>query len=134
VSGVVWRHSGSNQCENSAADRFGQCRPRFNGAVQTHHIRVYRILTRGRPLRPAAGGIVSRGRQIRRPAGQPFALPTSASTARQIASGSVGQASATRYRSCPAEGIALHPVGSAVGNVRNDGPELVAPAADLFTA
>ena len=37
-------------------------------------------------------------------------------------------------RPCPPERIALHPVGAAVGNVRNDGPELVAPAADLFTA
>jgi putative SOS response-associated peptidase YedK len=37
-------------------------------------------------------------------------------------------------RPCPPERVALHPVGAAVGNVRNDGPELVAPAADLFTA
>jgi putative SOS response-associated peptidase YedK len=37
-------------------------------------------------------------------------------------------------RPCPPERIALHPVGAAVGNVRNDGPGLVAPAADLFTA
>jgi putative SOS response-associated peptidase YedK len=37
-------------------------------------------------------------------------------------------------RPCPPEWIALHPVGAAVGNVRNDGPELVVPAADLFTA
>ena len=37
-------------------------------------------------------------------------------------------------RPCPPERIAFHPVGTAVGNVRNDGPELVAPAADLFTA
>jgi putative SOS response-associated peptidase YedK len=32
-----------------------------------------------------------------------------------------------------AERITHHPVGAAVGNVKNDGPELVAPAADLFT-
>jgi putative SOS response-associated peptidase YedK len=31
-------------------------------------------------------------------------------------------------RPCPAERIAIHPVGAAVGNVQNDGPELVAPA------
>ena len=37
-------------------------------------------------------------------------------------------------RPCPPERIALYPVGAAVGNVRNDGPGLVAPAADLFTA
>jgi putative SOS response-associated peptidase YedK len=37
-------------------------------------------------------------------------------------------------RPCPPERIALHPVGAAVGNVRNDGAELVAPTADLFTA
>jgi putative SOS response-associated peptidase YedK len=37
-------------------------------------------------------------------------------------------------RPCPPERIALHMVGAAVGNVRNEGPELVAPAADLFTA
>jgi putative SOS response-associated peptidase YedK len=37
-------------------------------------------------------------------------------------------------RPCPAERIALRPVGPGVGNVRNDGPELVAPAADLFPA
>ena len=37
-------------------------------------------------------------------------------------------------RPCPAGRIAYHAVGAAVGNVRNDGPELVAPAADLFTA
>jgi putative SOS response-associated peptidase YedK len=30
-------------------------------------------------------------------------------------------------RPCPPEWIALHPVGAGVGNVRNDGPELVAP-------
>jgi hypothetical protein len=30
--------------------------------------------------------------------------------------------------------IAHHAVGATVGNVRNDGAELVAPAADLFTA
>ena len=36
-------------------------------------------------------------------------------------------------RPCLPERVALHPVGAAVGNVRNDGPELVAPAADLFT-
>jgi putative SOS response-associated peptidase YedK len=37
-------------------------------------------------------------------------------------------------RPCPADSIAIHPVAPLVGNVRNDGPELVAPAADLFTA
>ena len=37
-------------------------------------------------------------------------------------------------RPCSPERIALHQVGAAVGNVRNDGPELVAPAADLFIA
>jgi hypothetical protein len=37
-------------------------------------------------------------------------------------------------RPCPPERIALHMVGAAVGNVRNDRPELVATAADLFTA
>ena len=37
-------------------------------------------------------------------------------------------------RPCPADQIALHPVAPLVGNVRNDGPELAAPAADLFTA
>jgi putative SOS response-associated peptidase YedK len=37
-------------------------------------------------------------------------------------------------RPCPPERVALYSVGAAVGNVRNDGPELVAPAADLFTA
>jgi putative SOS response-associated peptidase YedK len=37
-------------------------------------------------------------------------------------------------RPCTAERIALHPVAPLVGNVRNDGPELLAPAADLFTA
>jgi putative SOS response-associated peptidase YedK len=37
-------------------------------------------------------------------------------------------------RPCPPERIAFHPVGAAVGNVRNDGPGLVAPAADRFTA
>jgi hypothetical protein len=31
---------------------------------------------------------------------------------------------------CPAMAL----VGAAVSNVRNDGPKLVAPAADLFTA
>ena len=30
--------------------------------------------------------------------------------------------------------LTLLPVGTAVGNVRNDEAELVAPAADLFTA
>jgi putative SOS response-associated peptidase YedK len=35
---------------------------------------------------------------------------------------------------CPADRIATYPVAPLVGNVRNDGPELVAPAADLFTA
>jgi putative SOS response-associated peptidase YedK len=37
-------------------------------------------------------------------------------------------------RPCPPDRVALHPVGAAVGNVRNDGPGLVVPAADLFTA
>jgi putative SOS response-associated peptidase YedK len=37
-------------------------------------------------------------------------------------------------RPCPPERIGLLPVGTAVGNVRNDGPDLVAPAADFFTA
>ena len=37
-------------------------------------------------------------------------------------------------RPCPPERVALYPVAPLVGNVRNDGPELVAPAADLFTA
>ena len=37
-------------------------------------------------------------------------------------------------RPCPTERIAIHPVALLVGNVRNEGPELVAPAADLFTA
>jgi putative SOS response-associated peptidase YedK len=32
-------------------------------------------------------------------------------------------------RPCPAEWLALHPVGAGVGNVRNDGPELVEPLA-----
>jgi putative SOS response-associated peptidase YedK len=36
-------------------------------------------------------------------------------------------------RPCPPERIATHPVGPLVGNVKNDGPELVALAADLFT-
>jgi putative SOS response-associated peptidase YedK len=36
-------------------------------------------------------------------------------------------------RPCPAERIALHPVGTAVGNVRNDGPELVAAVTGRFT-
>jgi putative SOS response-associated peptidase YedK len=36
-------------------------------------------------------------------------------------------------RSCPPERIALHPVGAAVGNVRNDGPELVAAVTGRFT-
>jgi putative SOS response-associated peptidase YedK len=36
-------------------------------------------------------------------------------------------------RPCPPERIALHPVAPLVGNVRNDGPELVAPAASRFT-
>jgi putative SOS response-associated peptidase YedK len=36
-------------------------------------------------------------------------------------------------RPCPPERIALHPVAPLVGNVRNEGPELVAPVADLFT-
>ena len=46
----------------------------------------------------AAGGIVSGGRRIQRPAGQPFALPISASTARRIASGRSGRAATTRAR------------------------------------
>jgi hypothetical protein len=46
----------------------------------------------------AAGGIVSGRRQLRRPAGQPFALPTSASTARRIAAGRPGHAATTRAR------------------------------------
>ena len=33
-------------------------------------------------------------------------------------------------RPYPPERVAYHPVGAAVGNVRNDGPELVAPAAE----
>jgi putative SOS response-associated peptidase YedK len=37
-------------------------------------------------------------------------------------------------RPCPPERIALHPVGAAVGNVKNDGPELVAPTSANFTA
>jgi putative SOS response-associated peptidase YedK len=37
-------------------------------------------------------------------------------------------------RPCPPERIALHSVGAAVGNVKDDGPELVAPHADRFTA
>jgi len=37
-------------------------------------------------------------------------------------------------RPCPASRIAFHAVAPLVGNVRNDGPELRAPAADLFTA
>jgi putative SOS response-associated peptidase YedK len=37
-------------------------------------------------------------------------------------------------RPCRADRIARHPVAPLVGNVRNDGPDLVAPAADLFTA
>jgi len=36
-------------------------------------------------------------------------------------------------RPCPPERVAYHPVGAAVGNVRNDGPELVAPSASRFT-
>jgi len=32
-------------------------------------------------------------------------------------------------RPCPPERVALHPVGAAVGIVRNDAPELVAPLA-----
>ncbi len=34
----------------------------------------------------------------------------------------------------PAEELALFPVGPRVGNVRNEGPDLVAPMADLFPA
>jgi putative SOS response-associated peptidase YedK len=37
-------------------------------------------------------------------------------------------------RPCPADRMAYHAVGAAVGNVRNDGPELVAPVAYLCTA
>jgi putative SOS response-associated peptidase YedK len=37
-------------------------------------------------------------------------------------------------RPCTPERIAVHPVAALVGNVRNDGPELVAPTAGLFTA
>jgi putative SOS response-associated peptidase YedK len=37
-------------------------------------------------------------------------------------------------RPCPPERLELHPVGAAVGNVRNEGPELVAPSADHSTA
>ena len=36
-------------------------------------------------------------------------------------------------RACPPERIALHPVGAAVGNVRNDGAELVAPTVEPLT-
>ena len=36
-------------------------------------------------------------------------------------------------RPCPPERVAYHPVGAALGNVRNDGPELVAPSASRFT-
>jgi putative SOS response-associated peptidase YedK len=36
-------------------------------------------------------------------------------------------------RPCPPERVTLHPVGAAVGNVRNEGPGLVAAVADLFT-
>jgi putative SOS response-associated peptidase YedK len=35
---------------------------------------------------------------------------------------------------CTPERVALHSVGAAVGNVRNEGPELIAPAAEVFTA
>ena len=35
---------------------------------------------------------------------------------------------------CPADSLSLHPVDVRVGNVRNQGPELIAPAADFFTA
>ena len=53
-----------------------------------------------RPGRKSAAGVIrSRRRQSSRSWCQPFALPTSASTARRIASGSVGQVSATRWRS-----------------------------------
>ena len=37
-------------------------------------------------------------------------------------------------RPCRADHIALYSVAPLVGNVRNDGPQLVALAADLFTA
>jgi len=36
-------------------------------------------------------------------------------------------------RPCTPERIATHPVAPLVGNVKNEGPELVAPVADLFT-
>jgi putative SOS response-associated peptidase YedK len=36
-------------------------------------------------------------------------------------------------RPCPPERVALRPVGAAVGNVRNDGPELVAAITGRFT-
>jgi len=48
--------------------------------------------------------------------------------------GSGGGRLAAVWRPCPPERVALHPVGAEVGNVRNDAPELVAPAADLFAA
>jgi putative SOS response-associated peptidase YedK len=37
-------------------------------------------------------------------------------------------------RPCPSESLALHPVDGRVGNVRNQGQELVAPLAGLFPA
>ena len=36
-------------------------------------------------------------------------------------------------RPCTPERIATHPVAPLVCNVKNEGPELVAPVADLFT-
>ena len=36
-------------------------------------------------------------------------------------------------RPYPPERVAFHPVGAAVGNVRNDGPELVAAVTGRFT-
>jgi putative SOS response-associated peptidase YedK len=37
-------------------------------------------------------------------------------------------------RPCSADRIATYPVAPLVGNVKNEGPHLVAPAADLSTA
>ncbi len=37
-------------------------------------------------------------------------------------------------RPCHSESLALHPVDTHVGNVRNQGPDLIAPLADLFPA
>ena len=39
---------------------------------------------------------------------------------------------ASLLRPCPEAWLALHPVGLAVGNPRNDGPELQAPALEAF--